>query len=224
VISGKRISVVIPCHNEEEGIRHVLKNMPSCVDEIIVVDNASSDRTAEVAGSLGAKVVYESKKGYGAAYKAGIPDATGDIIVTMDGDGSYPQESIGEVADFMIEKNLDFVSACRFPLANEKSMGFTNRMGNAILTFATVLLYMKKIKDSQSGMWFFKRSVYPMLKVTSDGMPFSEEIKIEAVMNRRIKFAEYHVCYHVRIGSVKLRKWVDGFQNLLFLVRKRFSR
>ncbi|MDI6809248.1 MAG: glycosyltransferase family 2 protein [Candidatus Eisenbacteria bacterium] len=223
MLRGKRITVVIPCHNEEDGIAHVLKNMPSCVDEVVVVDNASTDKTAEVAKSLGAKVVYEPRKGYGAAYKAGIPAATGDVVVTMDGDGSYPQESIGEVTEFMLDRDLDFVSACRFPLANQKSMNFSNWIGNMILTSAMFLLYMRRIRDSQSGMWFFKRSIYPLLEVTSDGMPFSEEIKIEAIKNRQIKFAEYHVNYHIRIGTVKLRKWADGFENLIFLVKKRFS-
>src|SRR5689334_23435486 len=86
---GKRISVVIPCHNEEEGVRAVIEQMPPIVDEILVVDNCSTDRTAEVARSLGARVVHESRKGYGRAYKTGFEKARGDIIVTMDGDGTY---------------------------------------------------------------------------------------------------------------------------------------
>ena len=80
---GQRISVVIPCHNEEDGVRAVMAQMPSIVDEVLVVDNASTDRTTEVATSLGARVVYEGRKGYGRAYKTGFSEATGDIIVTM---------------------------------------------------------------------------------------------------------------------------------------------
>ena len=69
---GKRVSVVIPCHNEEEGIRITLSDMPrALVDEVVVVDNNCSDNTSEVALSLGARVVTETRKGYGAAYKAG---------------------------------------------------------------------------------------------------------------------------------------------------------
>ena len=92
-----KISVVIPCYNEEEGVQLVIRSLPECVDEVVVVDNNSTDRTAEVATSLGARVVKETRKGYGAAYKAGLPAVTGDITITMDGDGTYPSEQIGEL-------------------------------------------------------------------------------------------------------------------------------
>lgn len=220
---GQRISVVIPCYNEEEGVRHVIQSLPKSVDEIVVVDNNSTDRTAEVAASLGAKVVFEKRKGYGAAYKAGLPAATGDITVTMDGDGSYPAEQIEEVIDYLTAKKLDFVSASRFPLQNPEAMTFTNQMGNAVLTAAMFVLFGRSIKDSQSGMWIYRTEVLPLMKLTSDGMPFSEEIKIEAIRHKRIRFGEYHVKYHQRIGEVKLEKWRDGFKNLLFLLRKRFQ-
>src|SRR6185436_14107809 len=82
---GLKISVVIPCYNEEEGIQTVIHAMPAYVDEIVVVDNNSTDRTSEVARSLGAVVVFQGRKGYGAAYQAGLPAATGDIIATLDG-------------------------------------------------------------------------------------------------------------------------------------------
>jgi glycosyltransferase involved in cell wall biosynthesis len=220
---GLKISVVIPCYNEEQGIRHVINALPRSVDEVVVVDNNSTDRTAEVAASLGGKVVTEKRKGYGAAYKAGLPAATGDITVTMDGDGSYPAEQIEEVIDYLTEKNLDFVSASRFPLQNPEAMNFTNKLGNMILTVAMLLLYGRSIKDSQSGMWVYRTKVYPLMKLTSDGMPFSEEIKIDAIRNRQIRFGEYHIKYHQRIGEVKLEKWRDGFRNLFFLIKKRFQ-
>jgi glycosyltransferase involved in cell wall biosynthesis len=82
MFSGKRISVVIPCHNEEEGIRVVIQRMPrALVDEIVVVNNASTDRTEEVALELGARVVREERKGYGLAYRTGLAAASGDIIM-----------------------------------------------------------------------------------------------------------------------------------------------
>ena len=96
------VSVVIPCYNEEDGIRVTLADMPALVDEVIVVDNNCTDRTAEVAAAMGAKVVVESKPGYGAAYKAGFGAATGDIIITMDGDATYPRGFIPVLLDVMI--------------------------------------------------------------------------------------------------------------------------
>ncbi len=218
-----KISVVIPCYNEEEGVEHVMRSLPESVDEVVVVDNNSTDRTAEVASSLGARVVSEKRKGYGAAYKAGLPAVTGDITVTLDGDGTYPTEQIEEVVDYLVDNNLDFVSASRFPLQNPEAMSFSNKGGNMILTIAMLVLYGKEIKDSQSGMWIYRSKVYPMMKLTSDGMAFSEEIKIEAIRSKEIRFDEYHINYHQRIGEVKLEKWRDGFENLLFLVKKRFQ-
>ncbi len=220
---GLKISVVIPCYNEEEGVQLVIKSLPDCVDEVVVVDNNCTDRTAEVASALGAKVVAEKRKGYGAAYKRGLPAATGDVIVTLDGDGTYPSEQIPELIDHLEDKKLDFISAARFPLKNPKAMNFSNKVGNMVLTVAMLILYGKNIKDSQSGMWIFRSKVLPKLKLTSDGMPLSEEIKIEAIRSREVAFGEYHVNYHPRVGEVKLDKWRDGFRNLVFLVRKKFG-
>src|SRR5215468_7920977 len=110
------LSAVIPCYNEEGGIREVLGRMPKAVDEIVVVDNNCTDRTAEVATGLGARVVAERTPGYGAAYKAGLRAATGDVIVTLDGDGTYPPEEIPRLVDELAERHWDFLSASRFPL------------------------------------------------------------------------------------------------------------
>jgi glycosyltransferase involved in cell wall biosynthesis len=217
------ISVVIPCYNEEEGVQKVIKSLPGCVDEVVVVDNNCTDRTAEVSRDLGARVVKETTKGYGAAYKAGLRAVTGDVTITMDGDCTYPSEQIEELVDFLVNNELDFVSASRFPLKNPEAMSFTNKIGNMILTVAMLLLYGTGIRDSQSGMWVYRSSIFPRMKLTSDGMPFSEEIKIEAIRAKDVHFAEYHVNYHPRIGEVKLDKWRDGFRNLSFLVKKRFQ-
>ncbi len=217
-----RLSVVIPCYNEEDGVREVIGRMPKAVDEIVVVDNNCTDRTAEVARSLGAVVVAVKTPGYGAAYKGGLKAATGDIIITLDGDGTYPPEDIPRLVDTLVEKRWDFLSASRFPLVDPKAMGFTNRLGNWVLTVAAMVLFFKPIRDSQSGMWVFKRSLLEKLRLTSDGMPFSQEIKLEALL-RGFRFGEAHIPYGARIGEVKLQKWRDGWLNLSFLVTKRFG-
>lgn len=218
----KTISVVIPCFNEEEGLAVVIPSLPASVDEVIVVDNNSTDRTAEVARELGARVVTEKKKGYGAAYKAGLPAVSGDITVTMDGDGTYPVEQIEECIDHLLDKDLDFVSASRFPLKDPGAMNLSNQVGNWVLTAGTFLLFFRAINDSQSGMWIYKSAIYSKLGLESDGMPLSEEIKIAAIRHPDIKFDEYHVNYHPRVGEVKLNKWKDGFENLFYLVKLRF--
>ena len=217
-----KISVVIPCYNEENGVREVIGRMPKCVDEIVVVDNNCTDRTAEVARSLGARVVPEQTPGYGAAYKAGLAAATGDVVVTFDGDGTYPPEEIPRLVDQLVERRWDFLSASRFPLTDPTAMHLTNRLGNWVLTIASAVLFFKPIRDSQSGMWVFRREGLAKMRLTSDGMAFSEEIKLEAML-RGLRFGEGHIPYGARIGEVKLQKWRDGWDNLAFLVRKRFG-
>ena len=217
-----KISVVIPCYNEEEGVRKVIGRMPRTVDEVVVVDNNCTDGTAQVARSLGARVVAERTPGYGAAYKAGLAAATGDVIVTLDGDGTYPPEEIPRLVDVLEKRGWDFLSASRFPLSDPKAMGLSNRIGNWILSAASAVLFFKPIRDSQSGMWVFRRAPLGRLRLTSDGMAFSEEIKLEALL-RGLRFGEEHIPYGARIGEVKLQKWRDGWENLTFLVRKRFG-
>ncbi|MEJ2722326.1 MAG: hypothetical protein P8181_14495 [bacterium] len=125
--------------------------------------------------------------------------------------------------DYLVDHDLDFVSAARFPVKNPQAMNFSNKLGNMVLTAAMLILYGTAIRDSQSGMWIYRSKIYSLMNLTSDGMPFSEEIKIEAIRSRQIRFDEYHVNYHERIGEVKLDKWRDGFRNLWFLVKKRFQ-
>src|SRR3984893_8968595 len=96
---GQRITVIIPCLNEEHGIEKILRSMPDLVDETIVVDNNSTDRTAEVARSLGAKVIREEVRGYGRSYKRGFANATGDLIITLDGEHSYPVDALSPARD-----------------------------------------------------------------------------------------------------------------------------
>jgi glycosyltransferase involved in cell wall biosynthesis len=216
------ISVVIPCYNEEDGIREVIGRMPPGVDEIVVVDNNCTDRTVEVATSLGARVVTEKVPGYGAAYKTGLRAATRDVVVTLDGDGTYPPEDIPRLVTELVERRLDFLSASRFPLTDSRAMHLSNRLGNAVLTIAAAVLFFKPIRDSQSGMWVFRRATLERMTLVSDGMAFSEEIKLEALL-RGLRFGEGHIPYGARIGEVKLQKWKDGWENLAFLVRKRLG-
>ena len=179
--NNMKISVVIPCYNEEGGIARVIPTLPDFIDEIVVVDNNSSDRTAEVAESLGAKVVFEKKQGYGCAYKAGLQAAQGDLIVTMDGDGTYPAHAISYLLDTLFIDKLDYVSAARIPVQWMHCTNMIKRyFGNIGLSFATFLLFGIHLRDSQSGMWVFKKEILDLIQVKSDGMPFSEEIKIRA--------------------------------------------
>src|SRR5262245_15978696 len=131
---GLSITTIIPCLNEEQGIEKVLRSIPEFVDEIIVVDNASTDRTSEVASSLGAKVIREEVRGYGRSYKRGFSDATSDIIITLDGDHSYPADALSYLIEALLHLDVDFLNASRFPVRDRRAMSFKHKFGNLILS------------------------------------------------------------------------------------------
>ena len=220
---GLAITAIIPCLNEEQAIEQVLREIPEFVDEVIVVDNDSTDKTAEVAGRLGAKVIGERIRGYGRAYKRGFANATGDIIVTLDGDHSYPVTGISYLLEAFLHLEVDFLNASRFPVRDRRAMSAKHLFGNLILSTALSLLFFRWVRDSQSGMWVFRRSILQEMHLISDGMAFSEEIKIEAIRSSKIRFGEISIVYSSRTGETKLNPWRDGFANLWFLVKKRFS-
>jgi dolichol-phosphate hexosyltransferase len=221
---GQSITVIIPCLNEEAGIEQVLRAMPDFVDEIIVVDNGSTDRTADIAASLGAKVIREELRGYGRAYRRGFSCATSDLIITLDGDHTYPVDGISYLLEAFLHLHVDFLNASRFPVQDSSAMSFKHKFGNLILSVATSVLFFHWVRDSQSGMWVFRRSILKDMKLEADGMAFSEEIKVEALRHPRIRFGEIAIMYSTRLGEKKLNPWRDGVQNLLFLAKKRFFR
>src|SRR5437660_3820345 len=216
---GQSITVIIPCLNEEEGIRRVLENMPDFVDEVIVVDNNSTDRTHDVATSMGAKVIREEVRGYGRSYKRGFACASSDVIVTLDGDHSYPVDALSYLLEAFLHLEVDFLNASRFPVRDPAAMSFKHHFGNLALSMAMSLLFFRWVRDSQSGMWVLRRSILKEMNLESDGMAFSEEIKIEALRSRRIRFAEISIQYSSRLGEVKLNPWRDGAYNLYFLAK-----
>jgi glycosyltransferase involved in cell wall biosynthesis len=219
----KRITVVIPCLNEEEGIQRVLRSLPPFVDEVIVVDNGSTDGTFSVAKELGANVISELNRGYGRAYKAGFARATGDIIVTLDGDHSYPADALSYLLEAFMHCRVGFLSASRLPALSPDAMSLKHKIGNRVLSFLMSVLFFRWVNDSQSGMWIFRRDVLNKMHLTSDGMAFSEEIKIEAILHKDIGFREMFINYSQRVGEKKLRPWRDGCINTMFLIRKRLG-
>jgi glycosyltransferase involved in cell wall biosynthesis len=221
---GQSITVIIPCLNEEQGIERVLRSLPDFVDETIVVDNASTDQTSDVARSLGAQVIHEGVRGYGRSYRRGFACATGDLIVTLDGDHSYPADALSYLIEAFLHLDVDFLNASRFPVRDNRAMSFKHKFGNWVLSLAVSLLFLRWVRDSQSGMWVFRRSILKEMKLEADGMAFSEEIKIEALRSPRVRFGEISILYTSRLGEKKLTPSRDGFQNLAFLFKKRFFR
>ncbi len=227
----KKISIVIPALNEEQGIERTIKAIPKDELErmgygvhILVVDNGSEDGTGELARKAGAEVIFKPKRGYGRAFKTGFTHATGDIITTADADSTYPVKDIIELVQILEAEKLDFLTTNRFALLEKDAMSFRNKVRNNILSLTVRLLFRSNIKDSQSGMWVFRRSLVDKLVLKSQKMSFSEELKIEAVYFAKCQWKEIPIQYRARVGKVKLCAWRDGFGNLLHLIKKRIVR
>ena len=224
----KSVSFVMPALNEREGIVATIESIPrkqleqNGYDvEIIVVDGGSEDETAQLARKAGAKIIF-SPRGYGRQYKNGFKNAKGDIIVTGDSDGTYPFEHVLSYIRHLESRDLEFVTVNRFANMEPGAMHFTNKVGNFGLTLFTNLLFGLRMRDSQSGMWVFRRASLNKIRLFSDGMPFSQELKIESFM--KLRSAEIDGSYRERLGQTKLMKFKDGWENLKALFNKRFNR
>src|SRR6185436_9044004 len=117
------------------------------------------------------------------SYKKGFASARGDLIITLDGDHSYPVDAISYLLEAFLHLEVDFLNASRFPVHDRRAMSFKHKVGNLILSLAMSLLYFQWVRDSQSGMWVFRREILRHMVLDSDSMAFSEEIKVEAIRN-----------------------------------------
>lgn len=218
------ITVVIPCFNEEHGLARVLSHVPEGVDEVLVLDNCSTDRTVDVASQGGPRVrvvQHPTNLGYGGSYIRGVPMASGDIIVTTDGDGTYPVNELHRLVDALEAGGYDFLSGSRFPLHDPDCMTRRNRFGNWLLNTLVNTFYRLELADASSGMWVFRKSAFEKFDLHSTGMAFSNEIKIEAFTTPGIKAGEIHIPYAERIGESKLYPFRDGVKMVVFLVKRR---
>ena len=226
----KTLSIVIPAYNEVANIPPVLASIPLAelaeagwAAEIIVVDNASTDNTGDVARQLGAKVVYQPARGYGNAYKAGFEAATGDIVATGDADQTYPFDVLPELLATLEARDVEFMTTDRLHSANREAMKGSHFIGNHVLSFVSRLLFRHGFRDSQSGMWIFRRYVWHGTDVRADGMPFSQEIKNAAAL-AGFRVLEVPIEYRMRGGEVKLNAVLDGISNLYSLFQHRLRR
>jgi glycosyltransferase involved in cell wall biosynthesis len=237
-------TLIVPTLNEADSIGVVIRSFRTAVErankeqfsgspidwEVLVVDGMSGDGTADRAREAGARVLSEPRKGYGRAYLTGLAEAQGDVIATADGDGTYPVEEIPGLVLRLQTEQLDFISGDRLTMLNRKAMTTEHRIGNRLLNFFLGIAYHRflatlprgTLVDSQSGFWVFRRSILARLTLTQEGMAFSEEIKLEAVM-RGFRFEEIPIGYSERWGAPKLSSWRDGQKNLLFLLEKRLA-
>lgn len=228
MINNKKISLIIPCKNEEKALSAMLKKAPSCVDEIIIVDNNSIDKTGLIGKSFNAKVIKENREingvGYGFSHKRGLEEATGDIIIAMDGDDTYPITKIEEVVSYMEKVNADFVSCSRFPLSNRKAVSFIRQLGIKILNLEVLILYKYRIKDILSGMWVLRKNCVKKLSLQNGDWNLSPEIKLSALKNPDIVFSECHIDHKIRENErSKQRLFKTGLSHLFYILKRRMT-
>ncbi len=225
MLKGKTITLAIPCKNEESAIGSLLKKVPSFIDQVIVIDNNSTDQTRKVAKSLGAKVFVEKRQihgiGYGFAHQKAIKETTTDYLVTMDGDGTYPLNKIKNVIEMAEKQQLDFISCNRFPLQKSEVLSKVRQLGVFILNSEVSLLYGYPMQDILSGMWLMNRNARQKVQVQCGGWNLSPEIKLAALSNPHIKFAEFHIPHHIRAGESKQLIWKTGFDHLFYIAYRR---
>ncbi len=223
MILGQKVSLILPTMNEADGLNYLRDKISSSVDEVLIIDGDSHDRTREIAESFGWKVIVEKRRGYGRAYKTGFEQAQGDIIATADADGTYPVENLESLIQELLSSNLDFISCSRFPLLDSQSMDRLNQFGNRVITAAASVLWLHSFSDILSGMWVFKRSVLKEFFLESDNWNFSEEIKLQAYQSLKDKFKEIPIPYRSRLGETKLMPWRVGLENILYMLGMRLA-
>lgn len=220
-----KISVIMPCRNEGNHLKKVVQRIPDFIDEIIIVSNKSTDNTVTVAKALGLRVYEDNRTikgiGYGYAHITGIQKATGDIIIGIDGDATYPIESVSSILDEFIKRKYDFLSCSRYPVKKGTNIPLKLQIGVGILNLETRLLYGKKINDILSGMWVFKNNIRDNLDLTEGDWNLSPQIKLNAAVNPKIKFGEHHIMQHRREGETKQNYIQTGLSHFFWLLRNR---
>ena len=198
------MTVVIPTLNEEQAIGKVIEELKACGwSDILVVDGGSTDRTREIAESMGARVVLQEGKGKADAIRTAVKHVKTPYIVVMDGDYTYPAHHINELVREMEEKGLDEVIGAR--LRGRENIPLVNRFGNWVITTAFNLLFATHLTDVCSGMYLVKTEVAREVGFEAKG--FSVEVEIAAhVASTSRRIGEVPIEYRPRIGEPKLGK------------------
>ena len=215
--------MVIPCLNEEENIVACVTRAREVLDEaglsgeVIVADNASEDRSAELAASAGAVVVHEPRRGYGSAYLAGFAAARGRYIVMGDADLTY---DFAEIPRFVseLESGAQLVMGNRMDNIQPGAMPWLHRyVGNPVLTGILNLFFRTGVRDAHCGMRGLRRDILPVLDLRTTGMEFASEMVIRAA-KEGLDIREFPIHYHPRGGESKLSSFRDGWRHLRFLL------
>ncbi len=223
------VSVVMPCLNEEETLGTCIEKAQSTLKslgipgEVVIADNGSTDNSVAIAQNLGAHVVHQQTRGYGAAYLAGLAAVQGKYIVMGDSDDTY---DFTDLERFLtpLQKGCDFVIGNRFKgKILPGAMPWAKRyIGNPILSGILRILFGTDISDSHCGMRSFTDDAYKRMGLKTTGMEFASEMVIKAVQ-ANLKILEIPITYHPRGGESKLNAIRDAWRHIRFMLKHKLT-
>jgi dolichol-phosphate hexosyltransferase len=221
----EKVTVLIPCRNEEKGIAEVIKNFPRDILrnkgfelEVIVIDNNSTDRTAEVARLNGATVIFEENKGKGNTMRKGFQSIAQDTdyVVMLDGDDTYRSEEILKLLEPLREGLHDVAMGCRLSgTIRGGAMKDLNHKGNKLFSFLVRSFYRVPVTDVLTGYYAWKSKVIKELHPHLNSKGFSIEMEMVTKMARLgHKIISIPITYEMRLGESSLRPFHDGIHIL----------
>jgi glycosyltransferase involved in cell wall biosynthesis len=208
------VSVIIPTLNEAGNIREALETLDrelAFPKEIIVVDGNSTDGTIEIVKQTNCKLIIEPRRGYGLALRRGMKEAKGDVVIMVDGDGTYEFKHVNRLLQRMSETDAEMCLATRM-YDPDKAMGLFNFVGNKIITFCFNMFYKQSLSDTQSGFRAISHSAIEKVDFKETDMAFATEMLIKFAKNG-FKMVEIPSDYKVRkYGKTKLRPINSGIE------------
>lgn len=218
-----RISVVMCTLNEEGNLPKVLPKIPRWVDEVILVDGHSTDNTVKVTQTIrpDVKIFLQDGKGKGDALKYGFQKATGDIIVTLDGDGATNPNEISSFVSALM-RGYDFAKGTRLRYGRPLQMKWHRWFGNKILAIAANLLFGSDYTDICSGYNAFWKKSLIGLALYSDGFEMEQEMNVK-IVKEGLRVIEIPHNYEIRqSGTSKVRDVRQGIRNFMLIITARF--
>ncbi len=221
------VSVVMPCLDEEKTVGICVEKTlkvfkENNIDgEVIVADNGSTDKSAEVAKNAGANVVLEKRKGYGSAYLKGLSEAKGKYIIVADSDNTYDLLEIPKFLSPLMNDNYEFVIGTRLKgkILPDAMPWLHKYIGNPVLTKIFRIVFSANITDMYCGMRGFTKEAMEKMDLRCVGMEFAPEMIIKALKNN-LKMGEVPITLHPSIGrEPKIHSFRDGWRalRLIFL-------
>ncbi|MBI5175627.1 MAG: glycosyltransferase family 2 protein [Candidatus Obscuribacter sp.] len=218
------VSVVMPCLNEEKALGICIEKIQKTFKEhnidgeVVVSDNGSTDRSVEIAQSMGANLCHQPLKGYGNAYLKGFEHARGRYLIMADADDTYDLTMIPDFLKGLQEGKYDFVTGSRYLGKGEKNITWLHRyVGNPMLTFILNLLFATSYSDVYCGYRAFTREAYEKIRPVSPGMEFNLELAINAQL-AGLRIQEIPITLGERLGESKLNTFKDGWRSLRMML------